>query len=274
MRKLNAIEINLLSKAGIDQYSIDLSELGDKPIEHLIEMSEFYNREFKITKNTLIPRIETEMLIEIGLKNVKEGKKLAFCDIGTGSGAIGITFGLELLERQLEFNAYLSDISDEALKITRENLQKLLPKLESSSKKNLYKVGKSKFEVFKSNLFEKYNPAIRFDFIFANLPYIPSSRLHQLPSSVKDHEPRLALDGGENGLDLILEILIQSYNKIKKNGLLLLEVDDTHDAELWNSKTFEEDREVWNNEILNDENGKNRFWILQKKQKIIAPVNK
>lgn len=265
MRKLTASEINQLNRAGIDPYSELVKNSGHIPVEYLTNRAEFYGRSFYVNQDVLIPRIETERIVKIALENSKQGKKISFCDVGTGSGIIGITFALELEELGIEFNAYLSDISDEAIEVAKKNLHEHFHKIQTGSKKNLFKTGKSKFELLSSNLFSSYNPAVRLDFIFANLPYIPTSRISTLQDSVRNFEPKLALDGGEDGLNLIAELLIQSYTKLKKNGMLLLEVDDTHDKDLWNSAIFAEDREVWENNILTDENSKNRYWVLKRR---------
>jgi release factor glutamine methyltransferase len=77
-------------------------------------------------------------------------------------------------------------------------------------------------------LFDSYPKDLKFDLIIANLPYIPTSRISKLPKSVKDFEPRLALDGGPDGLKLINKLIAQSQTRLKPGGVLLLEIDETH----------------------------------------------
>lgn len=265
-RKLNAIEINQSQKAGIDPFSIDMEKLGDMPIEYYIGETEFHNRMFKVDQNVLIPRIESEKLIDLAVENLEPShKRITFCDVGTGSGVLGITFGLELQKRNIKFNGYLSDVSSKALDIARINAELLFDVSKKSSKKGLYNIDDSKIEILESNLLENYNKALRFDFIFANLPYIPRPRMPYLPNSVKKFEPEIALDGGTNGLDLIISLLIQAYTRIKKNGIVIMEVDDTHGESTWEMNEFDEDRDFWTNSILEDENGKTRYWVLRKK---------
>jgi len=94
--------------------------------------------------------------------------------------------------------------------------------------------------------------------IFANLPYIPSKRISQLDASVKNFEPIIALDGGEDGLKYIDQVLKQAKSFLKPEGHLLLEVDDTHLID--RAKQFEN---LWNIKIRKDHAGKNRFWICK-----------
>jgi release factor glutamine methyltransferase len=265
MRKFTAQEINHLQKAGKDPFKLDMNKIGEKPVEYITGSAEFYNRIFKVNKNTLIPRIETEGLIDIALKELRgksnfREKKIVFADIATGSGAIGITFGLELRKLGCEFNGYLSDISSKALEVCSDNVELLFM---TKQKREFVKqieydvVGESKIKIFKSDLLESYLPSIRLDFILANLPYIPNNRLEKLDSSVRDYEPHLALDGGEGGIDLIMRLLVQANTKLK--------VDDSHNQKLLNSKKFAEDREYWDIQILRDLNDKIRYWVCRKK---------
>src|SRR5689334_11426194 len=123
-RKLIPYEINLLIKYGFDPSSIVQKIDKDIPIEYVIKIGNFYENEFYLTSSTLIPRVETEFLIELGLKYVidEQKKAITFCDVGTGSGAIGITFALELMKRNINFKGILSDMSDGAIKVATKNL--------------------------------------------------------------------------------------------------------------------------------------------------------
>ena len=251
MRKLNPYETNLLIKYGLDP--VEASKTIDDyiPIEYIVRVGMFYENEFYVTSNTLIPRVETEFLIELGLKYVIDSKKsvVTFADVGTGSGAIGIAFALELFKRKMNFKAILSDNSDGALKVAEKNLKEYNKILDT----------KLNIRIIKAHLMKLY-PIDKFDIVFANLPYIPSKRIPKLPQSVRNYEPITALDGGDDGLLHIRELLSHANKCLAKDGLLMLEVDDSHT--LIATREFKDD---WDIEIKNDFNGKNRFWICKAK---------
>ncbi|MCA9381407.1 peptide chain release factor N(5)-glutamine methyltransferase [Candidatus Dojkabacteria bacterium] len=240
MRKLSAYEINQLNKHEIDPYSLDLDSIGDKPVEYITGFAEFYGRDFIVNENTLIPRIETERIIDLAFENLSEGK-VNFIDIGTGSGAIGITFAKELEKREIDYSGILSDNSEESLAVAKQNVEKL----------KAYGL-----QLTASNLLRNVEHTT-YNVILANLPYIPTSRIPNLTSSVKDFEPISALDGGEDGLDLIRKLIYSASAYLDKNGVIILEVDDTH------THKFAEEFIGWDIEIFTDLNGKNRFWVCR-----------
>ena len=112
-------------------------------------------------------------------------------------------------------------------------------------------------KTFRSDLLSDIS-AQKFDLILANLPYIPSSRIAKLDPSVRDYEPHLALDGGEDGLKFIRKLSDQAPYYLNLNGTLLLEVDDTHDE-----KVAEDFSGNWDIEIRSDQNHKIRYWICK-----------
>lgn len=254
-RKLTPFEINHLIKHGIDPLKV----FDDTPVEYITGIAEFYGREFKVDKNVLIPRIETEEIIDLVLEKLNmqnSPSRISFADIGTGSGAIGLTLAAELTKLGQYFKGYLSDISETAISITKYNSKSLL----KSYRENCFTdkiTHESKIKIIKSNLLENYPKSTKnsFDFIIANLPYIPSSRILNLENPVKDFEPHLALDGGSDGFFYIRKLLNQAQNYLKPDGVLILEVDDTH----LSAKEFEKN---WYIETRNDQFRKNRFWIL------------
>lgn len=253
-RKFTPIEINHLLKYGFDPSRVT----DNRPVEYITCFAEFYGREFKVNKNVLIPRIETEDIIDLARLKIKGQKeKILFADIGTGSGAIGITFAAELIRIGQHFEGYLSDVSKAAISIAKYNSKNIL----NSINENCF-TGKltpeSKIKIINSNLLENYPKTKQksFDLIIANLPYIPSSRINELDNSVKDYEPHNALDGGSDGLLYIRKLLSQAKNFLKPKGFIILEVDDSHTS----SQEFEKD---WDIEIRSDQFEKNRFWILQ-----------
>ena len=183
--------------------------LKKEPVAYLINKKEFWSINFNVDRDVLIPRPETELLIDRCLYNIPKSSniKLSVLDIGTGSGIIAII--LKLMSPLLTVNAL--DISKEAINLTKKNIE--LHNLDG--KINLFN------EDFRDHLSMKY------DFILANLPYIPKNRFPSLPPELK-FEPRLALDGGENGIELITD-LIKLLPKIVKgtDSKVILEIDST-----------------------------------------------
>ncbi len=236
-RQFSTYEYNQLLKYNLDPHNyLDTNA----PIEYITGFAEFKGKSFAVNKHTLIPRVETEELVNIAVKSTSSND-ISFVDIGTGSGAIGISFALELKNLNKRFSGVLSDISAYALKVAKTNLNNLL--------------FESNIQLVKSDLFVNI-PKQKFDVIFANLPYIPSARIASLEDSVKNFEPITALDGGSDGLEIIRKFLSQAIDYVKLDGKIFMEVDDTHTA----ATEFENS---WAIEILNDSNKKNRFWICR-----------
>tara|TARA_B100000963_G_scaffold329814_1_gene319483 strand:- start:1966 stop:2805 length:840 start_codon:yes stop_codon:yes gene_type:complete len=175
----------------------------NEPIAYIIKEKEFWSKKFLVTNDTLIPRPETELLVEKLLKLYK-GKKITILDIGTGSGCIIIA----LLNSLKKSSGIGVDISKDAITIAKKNAQKF----------NLY--NRVKF-LNKSvdNVFVK-----KFDLIVSNPPYIKRKDLKNLSDDIKKYEPRMALDGGKDGLDLIKKVIYKSKNILKVKGILALEI--------------------------------------------------
>lgn len=273
-RNLSAKEINHLVKFGKQEFVNSIN--SQIPVEYIAGFAEFYERDFIVSNDVLIPRVETEKIIELAIdfivnnfhsseeesmnnlniistgiksKNRKKIKKINFCDIGTGSGCISITIVKELMSRELLYSNYISDLSINALEIARKNIKRLIGDIDN-------------IKVLKSDLFNEYPKKLKFDLIIANLPYIPSHRIKTLSKSVKDYEPHLALDGGKDGLEYIIELISELPERLQKNGQAILEVDDTHNSENPNIKLLIQEYKELNFEFVNDINGKNRFWIV------------
>ena len=213
-RHFSSLELNHLKKYGFS--NIDLESIGEKPVEYVTGHAECCDLDFFVNESTLIPRLESEKIVQISLDHIQEQSLLhpAIADLGTGSGCLGLTIAVKLSQKQIPYTIYLSDISQEALKVAQKNASNLLP-----STTNLF------FE--QSNLFDNY-PKIKFDIILANLPYIPSAYISTLPLSVKDFEPRTALDGGPQGTTLINRLLQQLPSFLSEHGVAILEINDTH----------------------------------------------
>ncbi len=249
---LTPYQINHLIKHGFDPFDKAIKK-SQKPVEYITGIAEFWSRDFIVNKNVLIPRLETEKLVELVLKEIKKTfdtkakRAVSILDLATGSGVIGITLALELENLKVPFNVYITDISKAALKVAETNIKRLSPK---------------NISVLHSDLFKniKKNTDAKFDFIVANLPYVPSNRISHLSQSVKDFEPKIALDGGQDGLKFIKTLLKQAKSFITPNGTIILEVDDTHSTDV---ATRLGQLYHWNIEVIKDHNEKIRYWKAQ-----------
>jgi len=250
-RTFTPYELAQLAKHGLDAFAISETVDKDIPVEYITGYCEFRNNDFHVTQDTLIPRIETEEIVEYALEVVsRKGSdmtSISFADIGTGSGAIGISFAKELAERGIRNEGVLVDISDKALQVAEKNSRELLRKNHLTS-----------ISLINSDLLESI-PVIQCDVIFANLPYIPSGTIPTLDVSVKNFEPIVALDGGLDGMDVIRKLLYQAPQFLKPDGVLLLEVNDSHTDAL-------EFEDMWTIQARNDSFNRNRFWIVRKKE--------
>jgi release factor glutamine methyltransferase len=180
--------------------------LQGKPLQYLIGSEEFMGLNFIVTENVLIPRQDTEILVEEIISRFKRESNLRILEIGTGSGAISVSLAKFLKQPKL----VSLDISKEALSIAKLN-----------AKKNQVS---DQITFIESNLFESLTVDESFDIIVSNPPYIPSKDILELQREVKDYEPMLALDGGEDGLDYYREITKKSVDYLKKDGLLAYEI--------------------------------------------------
>lgn len=172
----------------------------NEPLQYLLGKANFYGKEFYVNSNVLIPRFDTEILVENALKEIGE-KEVSVLDMCTGSGAIAITIALNAKAK-----VTASDISTFALEIARTNAKEL----------------GAEINFVESDLFENING--KFDFILINPPYIPTADLEGLDAEVKDYEPRLALDGGVDGMEVYRKIASEYKNYLNENGVLMLEI--------------------------------------------------
>lgn len=192
---------------------LTLRRLNNEPLFYIIGKREFYGLEFKVTKDTLIPRQETELLVEVAIKQVEKwkNKKINIADIGTGSGAIAIALGKNIK------NALISatDSQSDAIIIAKDNAAN-----HHLSKRINFLVG------------DLFSPLThQMDLIVANPPYIPTSEINHLSPEVK-REPIHALDGGFNGLLLIERILSEHHPYLKKSGSLIIEFGNNQKEEV------------------------------------------
>tara|TARA_B110000008_G_scaffold274470_1_gene310313 strand:+ start:187 stop:1029 length:843 start_codon:yes stop_codon:yes gene_type:complete len=175
-----------------------------KPIAYLINKKYFWNNEFFVNKNTLIPRPDTEILVEQVLKLTKHKNEMNILDIGAGSGCIL----LSILKERKNFYGTGIDISKNALDICKINAKRL----KVNERTKFYKTDIDKFE--EGN----------YDLIISNPPYIKKYDLKYLESDVIKFEPKLALDGGLDGLSEIRKVIKKSSKLIRKNGKFVLEI--------------------------------------------------
>ena len=201
-------KISEVYNMAIDQSSLSrvnevLEErLTGKPLAYIIGNVEFYGRTFMVNSNVLIPRPETELLVESVIKEINSNKKnVKVLDLCTGSGAIGITIALETNAK-----VSCSDISDKAIVQASINASNL----------------NASTLIIQSDLFDNIND--KFDIIVSNPPYIKTNDLIGLDREVRDFEPMLALDGGETGLDFYKKIINLAPEYLNKNGKLFFEI--------------------------------------------------
>ncbi len=174
-----------------------------EPIAYILRKKEFWSKNFEVNKNTLIPRPETELMVE-KIVNIFQNKKPFILDIGTGSGCILISILSELKEA-LGIGV---DISNNGIKIAIKN----------SKKHQLL----NKIRFYRKSFTQIFN--YKFDLIVSNPPYIVSKDMRNLEDDIKKFEPKLALDGGNDGLDVIKKVIYKSKTILKVKGMLALEI--------------------------------------------------
>jgi len=174
-----------------------------EPLQHILGTAEFHGRTFLCDKRALIPRPETEQLVEIALKMVKGKTSPKILDVGTGSGVIAITLALELPEAEVQ----AADLSTDALALVAANAERhgLAGRI-TFHQADLLPSGDTKL-----------------DLIVANLPYIPAAEIAALSPEVH-HDPLAALDGGPDGLDLVRRLIDAAPERLTPGGALLLEI--------------------------------------------------
>ena len=194
-----------LKKKTLENFNDLISQRSKgKPIAYLTKKKSFWKDIFEITSDVLIPRPDTEIIIEEVLKLTKNKRNLKILDIGVGSGCVL----LSLLREKKNFTGVGIDISKKCIDLCRKNSLKL----------GLNK----KVKLFNSDV-DNFNYG-KYDLIVSNPPYIKSCDLKYLDRDVVDFEPITALDGGTNGLSNILKVINKSSELIKINGRLILEI--------------------------------------------------
>ena len=207
----------VLTAKQTEQLESSLSRLGKgEPFPYVLGHWEFFGIDFIVTPDVLIPRPETELLVEKAIDWLNKNlERKSIADIGTGSGAIAISIAVNVSGATI----LATDISPEALQVAKRNAEK------HHVSRNIDLVECDLLPTHQGN-------GKKIDLLCANLPYIPTKSLEQLP--VYEHEPALALDGGEDGLEFHRRLLGMVPNWLASNGLILMEIDSTCGASALN----------------------------------------
>lgn len=227
------------------------------PVAYIIGKKEFWKNEFYVNPHVLIPKPDTELLIEKALEKIIETSlkanseksfdnsfdKIKFLDLCTGSGCIGLSIAKEIEDffrnsnpeknigknlEKMSFDFTLSDISFRSLRVAKKNLQKLFPK-----KFGLHEKENIHITLTRSNLFNRISSKInsRFHFILTNPPYVPTKLTDELLLDGRN-EPRLALNGGKDGLDLIRKIIAKAPKYLLKEAWIFIEAGEYNAQEV------------------------------------------
>ncbi len=221
-----------------------------EPIDYILGKTEFMGLEFKVNKNVFIPRPETEILVETAIKYVTRSPghqvtSFNILDLGTGSGCIAVSLAKYLSRCGIT----ATDISQEALEMAKDNA-------------NLHNVNK-KIRFINSDLFTQY--AIRntqYDITACNPPYIPTAEIEKLQPEIS-YEPRVALDGGRDGLDFYRKIIKQAPDYLREGGFLIMEIGFNQMGEVKN--IFQKYGNFEIIEVVKDYNNIDRVVVAQKK---------
>ena len=177
---------------------------NNEPVAYILNKKEFWSKFFNVTKDTLIPRPETELMVDKLIKRYKNKKNISILDIGTGSGCIIISL---LSELNNSFGVGI-DISHRAINIAKKNA--------------INHCIDTKIKFLNISLSRYFNK--KYDLIVSNPPYISKREFKYLSEDIKKFEPRIALDGGNDGLDLIKKVIYKTKDILKINGTLALEI--------------------------------------------------
>lgn len=176
--------------------------LRREPLQYIRGRTEFYGRDFLVDPRVLIPRPETEHLVEEAAKRVTRGARVL--DIGTGSGCVALSIAME----RPDLTVFASDLSPAALAVASQNATRL----------------GARVRFFGSNVCESLGAAARFGAIVSNPPYVPAWEVAELQAEVRDYEPAMALTPGETGLEVIERILARAPALLDRGGIMLFEI--------------------------------------------------
>lgn len=201
------------------------------PVAYLTNQREFMALKFYVNEDALIPRPETERLVETILE--MQSGDCIILEVGTGSGAIAVS----LAKNRPNWQIFATDISEEALQVAEENAHR-------------HEVS-DQITFLHGDLFEPLaGRTEKFDWIVSNPPYIPAARIPTLTPDIKDYEPRIAIDGGADGLDIIRRLIADAPSFLTTAGKLAFEMDDTHSETV--RKLIDEKTEYADYEVIKD----------------------
>jgi protein-(glutamine-N5) methyltransferase, release factor-specific len=181
------------------------------PLQYLLGETCFMGYMFKCREGVLIPRYDTENLVEAAVKAVEGKESLKVLDMCTGTGCIGLAFALERLKQGVRDKITLADISDYAIELSHDNLE------------NFRDLDEKDVEIIKTDLFTELEGR-RFNVLLTNPPYIPTAVCEELEKDVRDYEPRLALDGDIDGLTFYKRIISEMGKYLEKDAYILMEI--------------------------------------------------
>ena len=234
-----------MSKENEDKYFslIEKHIKEDVPLSHLVGFEYFYDRKFKVTKDVLSPRMETEELIYKVVEYVKATKKsnLKILDLCTGSGIIAITLKKEL--DQFSIDVVASDISQEAIKVAKENVQ----------------FHDATIKFIQSDIFDSIDD--KFDVIVSNPPYIDRKDKVTMQDNVLKYDPHLALFAEEEGMYFYRKIIEQANNYLNDNGVIFFEIGYDQKEKIIKLA----DMNGYSAEVYKDINGRDRMAFLERK---------
>ena len=188
-----------------------------EPVAYLVGFREFYSRDFKVTPAVLIPRPETEFVVIAALDFVSDrglSGSLRMADIGTGSGNVGIT----LAKENPSWNVVAIDIQPDALEIARQNVA--------------HHAVDEQMELRCGPYYAQESETVLFDIVVSNPPYVTSNEYDDLPATVRDYEPKIALVGGDRGTEVIEQLIEESTPRVRPEGALVVEISPMLEADV------------------------------------------
>ena len=224
-----------------------LRRLKREPIAYILEKREFWSLSFKVTPSVLIPRPETEILVAEALKTLAQldGKEISILEIGTGSGAISVALARELPAARV----VATDLSAKALALAEENA--------------LQHTVRAQIQFLQGDLFQPLPKGSDFSLVITNPPYVPRGDFPSLMPEVRDFEPRMALDGGVDGLDFFRRALPRVGEFLNSGGWFLAEMGEGQDQKIL--KMAEKSPDLDSFESVKDLAGIRRVFKARKK---------
>ncbi len=240
-RPVNAHELNVFR-------DLLKRRMRREPVQYIVGHKEFWSLDFEVNRHVLIPRWETELLVEEVLSTLKENDNppARILDIGTGCGVIAISLAKDIKDKFV----YATDISEDALELARKNAK-------------IHNVERY-ITFLKGHLFEPLRSKTGFfDVVVCNPPYIPTPDFSQLPPEIRYFEPRIALNGGEDGLKLIRPIISQVSEFLSNDGWLMLEIGQGQSRIVY--KLIEDTNKFKSPFVIQDYSGIERVVKVQKR---------